>query len=398
MAGNILDNIDLARLGELLQQARKRCGMTQADAAKVIDVARTTIVAIEKGERRLKASELIKLARAYGQQVSHFVQATPIIQPFEVQFRAAYGRNEAEEAQIEPSILRLEELCRNYLQIEEIVDAPLPQNYPPEYQVEGMPIEVAAESIATCERQRLGLGDAPIHQLRDVLEQSVGLRIFYLPMPAKYSEIYSYNPKLGGCMAINANHPEERRRWSLAHGYLHFLAHRHRPVYDFDGQYQRIPESERLAEAFPKYFLMPTSSLLKQFNDLHRAHGKFTPTNLFTLAHYYGVSVEALTYRLEEMKLLSSGTWERLRDRGLKVRQVQQEMGLKDIPQRADLTPIHYQHLAIDALNQGLITEGRFADLFGVERLEARDIAEKLRDYGSEILDDVDTHLDLCQA
>jgi DNA-binding XRE family transcriptional regulator len=49
MATNILDNIDLRKLGELLQQARKKSGMTQADAAKVIDAARTTIVAIEKG-------------------------------------------------------------------------------------------------------------------------------------------------------------------------------------------------------------------------------------------------------------------------------------------------------------------------------------------------------------
>ena len=58
MATNILDDIDLCQLGELLQQARKKSGMTQADAAKVIDAARTTIVAIEKGDRRLKPKEL----------------------------------------------------------------------------------------------------------------------------------------------------------------------------------------------------------------------------------------------------------------------------------------------------------------------------------------------------
>lgn len=198
-------------------------------------------------------------------------------------------------------------------------------------------------------------------------------------------------------MAINANHPEERRRWSLAHGYLHFLVHRRKPVLDFEGQYQRVPESERLAEAYPKYFLMPTSGLLQRFNDMYRAHGKFTPTNLFTLAHYYGVSVEALVYRLEEMELLPSGTWDRLRDRGLKVRKVQQELGLNKIPQRTDMVPIHYQHLAIEALDQGLITEGRFADFLSVDRLEARRIAEALREYSSGIMEEA-THLDLRQA
>jgi Zn-dependent peptidase ImmA (M78 family) len=216
-------------------------------------------------------------------------------------------------------------------------------------------------------------------------------------MPPKYSEVYSYDEQLGGCMAINANHPEERRRWSLAHGYLHFLAHRRKPVLDFDGQYKRMPESERLAEAFPKYFLMPTSGLLKRFNDMYRTNGKFTPTNLFTLAHYYGVSVQALVYRLEEMELLPSGTWDRLSDQGLKVRKVQQELGLEEIPQRTDMIPIHYQHLAIEALDQGLITEGHFADLLNVDRLEARRIAEVLREYSSGMTEET-THLDLRQA
>jgi Zn-dependent peptidase ImmA (M78 family)/DNA-binding XRE family transcriptional regulator len=397
MTNNILDNIDMRRLGELLQQARNQCGMTQEAAAKVINAARTTMVAIEKGERRLKPTELIKLARAYGRQVSDFVRPRPVVQPFEIQFRAAYRRNEVEESQIEPVIVRLTELCRNYLELEEIMDAPLPRNYPREYEVSGMPIERAAEGIAVEERQRLGLGDGPIPLLRDILEQSVGLRIFYLEMPPKYSEIYSFDEQLGGCMAINANHPEERRRWSLAHGYLHFLAHRRKPVVDFEGQYQRIPESERLAEAFPKYFLMPTSGLLRRFNDMYRTHSKFTPTNLFTLAHYYGVSVEALVYRLEEIGLLPSGTWDRLRDRGLKVRKVQQELGLEEIPQRTDMIPIHYQHLAIEALDQGLITEGRFADFLRVDRLEARRIAEALREYSSGMMEEA-THLDLRQV
>lgn len=397
MTNNILDNIDMRRLGELLQEARNKCGMTQADAAKVINAARTTMVAIEKGERRLKPTELIKLARAYGRAVSDFVRPRPVVQPFEIQFRAAYRRNEVEESQIEPVILRLEELCRNYLELEKIVDAPLPRNYPQEYEVTNMPIEAAAESIAIAERQRLGLGDGPIPLLRDILEQSVGLRIFYLKMPSKYSGIYSYDEQLGGCIAINANHFEERRRWSLAHEYLHFLAHRRKPVLDYEEQYQRKPESERLADTFPDYFLMPTSGLLKRFNDMYQAHGKFTPTNLFTLAHYYGVSIESLVNRLEAMKLLPSGTWDRLRDRGLKVRKVQQELGLEEIPQRTDMIPIHYQHLAIEALDQGLITEGRFADFLSVERLEARRIAEALREYSSGMMEET-THLDLRQV
>ena len=88
------------------------------------------------------------------------------------------------------------------------------------------------------------------------------------------------------------------------------------------------------------------------------------------------------------MELLPSGTWDKLRDWGVKVRKEQQELRLKEIPQRIDTMPLHYQHLAIEAFDQGLITEGRFADFLCVDRLEARRIAEALREHSSGIIEE----------
>ena len=89
MNTNILDTIDMREMGKELQQARIKRGMTQEDAAKVIDVARTTITAIEKGERRIKAGELIKLAQAFGRQVSDFVRPAPKIEGSALRYRQA---------------------------------------------------------------------------------------------------------------------------------------------------------------------------------------------------------------------------------------------------------------------------------------------------------------------
>ena len=123
--------------------------------------------------------------------------------------------------------------------------------------------------------------------------------------------------------------------------------------------------------------------------------GKFTPTDLFTLAHYYGVSVMVMTLRLEELKLLPLGTWD-LKIKGLKVRETQKNLNLAELPSGNDLNPVHYQHLAIEALDQGLITEGQFAKFMSVNRLEARRIAELLREYSSE-MDEQEGNLDLRQ-
>jgi len=49
------------QLGERLADARKRARLTQAEVAERLGVARTTLVAIEKGERRPSDAELVRL-------------------------------------------------------------------------------------------------------------------------------------------------------------------------------------------------------------------------------------------------------------------------------------------------------------------------------------------------
>ena len=388
-----LDALDPAELGARLQRARKRATLTQKAAADVIGAARTTMVAIEKGDRAVRPTELVALARAYGRPVSDFVRERPSVEPFEVQFRAAPGAS-AEDDPIRPVVAEWEDLCVSYLELEEALGSPLPRDYPPEYVADNLPTELLAESIAASERRRLGLGDGPVPRLRDVLEQEVGLRVFCLPMPTPYSEMYAYDDRLGGCLAVNQNHPAERQRWSLAHGYLHFLAHRERPVLHYDDQYRRLPESERLADAFAMHFLLPTASVTRHFAAYGR-DGRFTVADLLTVADYFGVGVQTLILRLEGLRLLPSGTWDRLKDRGFRVRDAQEKLSLDpSARERADKYPLYYQHLAIEALDEGSITEGRFAELFGIGRVEARALADALRERSSG-LDEGATSVDL---
>src|SRR6266699_3766355 len=389
MDTNILDTIDTRELGKELQQARIKRGMTQEDAAMVIDVARTTITAIEKGERRIKAGELIKLAQAFGRQASDFVRPAPKIEPFQVQFRGPYTRTDEDATAITTFIDELERLCRNYLELEQITGSPLMRKYPLEYEIAGLRTAQAAESVAIEERNRLGLGDGPIPILRDILEQDVGLRIFYLPLyPSKFSAIYLYDHQLGGCIAINSNHPEERRRWSLAHDYGHFLVHRNKPTADIEDNYRRKPGSERFADDFALYFLMPTSGLIRRINDIRRTKNGITLADLCMLAYYYGVSIPAMTSRLEGMKVLPTGTGDELKRGRFKVREAQEKLGLAPIPSRDGELPTRYLFLAFEAFTRGSITEGMFARFLQVDRLEARRAAEILQQKTEQITDD----------
>ncbi len=373
---NVLDTIDIKTLGRELQQARIRKGFTQEEVARIIDVARTTMVAIEKGERRIKAGELIKLAQAYDMPIADLVRPHPEIALSQPQFRGPSLRMEEDNKLIEPAVEQLKYLARNYFELEHITQSPLNRRYPPVYEVGRLSISEAAENIAIEERTRLGLNDGQIPLLRDILEQDVGLRVFYYPLPKKFSAIYLYDEQVGGCIAVNSNHPEDRRRWSLAHDYGHFLTYRQKPTVFSEDAYQRKPESERLADDFATFFLMPTNGVVKRFNDIRKTKESVKLGDLLILAHYYGVSMEAMLLRLEDLRLLPTGFAEKVRASGFKVREAQQQLGLTPLPAREQKFPLRYQYLALEALESGLMSEAQFSHFLGVDRLEAKRMRE----------------------
>ncbi|MCA9951330.1 MAG: ImmA/IrrE family metallo-endopeptidase [Anaerolineales bacterium] len=382
MASNAIDKLDPRELGQNLKLAREQRGFRQEDAAKVIGVARTTITAIEQGKRRIKTDELIRLVKAYGRSVSDFMRPRPTARDFRVQFRGPSSGSQVADVKISLSQDEFQELCRDYLELENIMDAPLNHNYPPQYRIEGLGANQAAESIAIQERNRLGLGDSPLPILRSIFEQDVGLRVFFMQFKdSQFSEMYYYDEELGGCLAVNQNHPEERRRWSLAHGYAHFLVHRFQSAIYYESGYQR----EQFADFFAKYFLMPTSGITRHYHSLLQSKAKPTIGDLCVLANYYCVSLSALVRRLEDLGVAPGGTWERLRERGIKVREAQQQLGLSPIPEQSQLLPLRYQYLAVEAFEQQEISEGLLAKFLRVDRLEARRIIQVLSAHTSDV-------------
>jgi Zn-dependent peptidase ImmA (M78 family) len=142
---------------------------------------------------------------------------------------------------------------------------------------------------------------------------------------------------------------------------------------------------------------MPTSEVQERFNTILRTKEDPTPADLCILADYFGVSVAAMARRLEDMKLLPTGTWDTLKERGSKVRKAQEKLGIQPEGSSDPMLPRRYQYLALEALDEGDITEGQFADFLRVERLKARTIAEALREHAEGITDEDLVDLDLGQ-
>lgn len=377
MPAEPMDAVNPVELGARLREARAAGGWTQEQAADALGVARTTMVAIEKGERRLSPEELIVLAKLYGRKVSTLLRPGVPVEDFSVQLRGALPPEAPIDAELLPRIREFERLCDDYLELERLLGAPLPRHDPPPYSLEGMDPEPFAEDVANAERNRLGLGDAPVLNLRAVLEGDVGLRVFYLDLESNVAGMFAFTEEYGGALAINRNHPAERRRHSMAHEYGHYLTNRYRSEITFLGRYERRPPEERFAETFGRAFLMPAAGLRRRYNEVARQRnlenrGGVTPGDLCRLAHFYYVSFEAMTRRLEELALIRPGTWQRLRQQGFRVKEAWQLLGLQEHPIEDDLLPSRYRYLAVEAWHRGLLSEGQLASFLRVDRLSAR--------------------------
>lgn len=374
-----LTETDPRTLGLRLQEARKARDLTQQEVADHLGMARTTVTAIEKGERLVQPAELLRFSALFGRAVHDLLRQREPLTSFTVQFRTSLNQPGLDGPEVSNVIAEFQQLSEDYIELEELRDAPLSQRYPPPYDFSDVPAEQAAEDVATAERNRLGLGDGPIPNLKEVLENDVGIRIFCLKMPSKVAALLGYTDRVGGCVAINAGHPPERHRWSLAHEYAHFMTRRYQADVMVLSAYRRVPESERFADAFAKFFLMPSTGLLRRFNELRRARqGTITPAELVKLAHFYNISFEALVRHLEGQRMLSTGTFEDLIDRGFKVREAQQILQLPPGQASWDMLPLRYQLLAAEAFQKAQITEGQFAHFLRLDRLSARQLYQSL--------------------
>jgi Zn-dependent peptidase ImmA (M78 family)/transcriptional regulator with XRE-family HTH domain len=366
-------------VGQRLAEARKARGITQEVAAEHLGMSRPTFIAIEKGERAAKPAEIVKLAALYGQPVHQFVRTAEPVTDFQPHFRAAMDKVKPADAdRLRLAIGEFKEFVENYLDLERRMKAPMPMNYPPPLDLNPR-VNVAelAEDVATRERQRLGLGDQPIPNIRTLLESDVGVRIFFGRLPRMFAGMYIFVDGLGGCMLINSVHPPEKQRASIAHEYAHLIVDRSTAGIDYLTIPGRKPANERFAESFAMSFMMPASSVRFRFNERVNNTGNFQVADLVKLKHFYSVSMEAMALRLEGLGLLRSGTWELLKERGLPVRQAEKRLGLTTELSPEPAYPERYKFLAVHAYERGELSEKELANYLRCDVWEARRVIQE---------------------
>ena len=333
-------------------------------------MARTTLVAIEKGQRPVRSDELLALARLYGVSAGKLMAPDAIHVDIAAKFRRAEGR-EASRASTQ-SLALLNRLATGAAQLEKLLGHELRTDYPPPVRLNSQIVNQKAEDAATNLRARLGLGVGPIPDLISLLELDLCLRIFFRPLPSPISGLYAYDPAIGACILINANHHWKRRVQTAIHETGHFASDRsHADI--LEGEEGAPSIEERFARRFGSAFLMPASAVRARFEQAVVSEQRFDVRALILLAHQFGVATEAMCRRLEELELLPQGTWDSLRDRGFATSLERDVIGEPREEPKPPLVPTRLAYLASIALDNGTLSEGQLCDLLAVDRAELRE-------------------------
>ena len=378
------EGLNPIEIGRRLRIARETADMTQAHAAASINVARTTLVAMEKGQRAVRTAELLPLAKLYETSVNALLRRESVYVDLVPRFRklpACKEESSDEAARV------LEALVQAEVELENLLGVIRPRNYPPQRPLMPGDVRTQAENDATELRHKLGLGLAPVHDVTSLLELDLGIRVYVRRLDARVSGLFAYDEQVGACILLNANHPRERRAQSAAHELGHFVSSRQAPEVLY-GDGRENSREERYAIAFARAFLTPARTVMQRFRDVTQGASHLTRRHVILLAHAFGVSREAMVRRFEELSLTKSGTWDWFEGNGgITNEQAKQVLGDTAVVDPIDAkspTTLRLSLLAAEAWRQELLGEGQLARLLRLDRVQLREILDGVEVEGGD--------------
>src|SRR5438067_1880368 len=117
-----LASTDPVELGRALAGARRSRNLSQEEVARHLGVSRPTVVAIEKGTRPPRSSEIVALAELFGRSVHELLTRPESVSAFAPQFRLTQAVHLPEQA-VAKAVEEFRRICEDYLALEALVDA-----------------------------------------------------------------------------------------------------------------------------------------------------------------------------------------------------------------------------------------------------------------------------------
>lgn len=386
-------------LGNRLRQARELSGISQQGAADAIGVPRTAITQMEAGNRSVSTLELTKLADLYRRPVMYFLEDRQENDDEDV--LVALHRIELgldSDPAVKQQVNQYVELCREGYSLERLLGRE-DRTGPPAYR-EPVPRNAGeavaqGERLADQERKRLGIGVAPVADMSDLINEQ-GIWASGANFPDSMSGLFLCHPSIGQAIFVNASHVRARKRFSYAHEYAHALLDRQLKI-TVSNRSNASELLEKRANAFAAAFLMPDSGVEELLDSLDKGKPSRVERTIFdvatdgridtssrpaansqrityqdvaVVAHHFGVSYQAATYRLKSLGHISQRECEGLLGQVDTGREYLQVLDMFDDLEAQEDKKLwsrelrnHIVHLAIEAFRREEISRGKLLDL-----------------------------------
>jgi Zn-dependent peptidase ImmA (M78 family) len=331
------------------------------------EIGPSSLSEFENGKREPKFSQLNRLAELYRRSVDFFLSNDPLAEDMMLWRDAP-----AEKDQIKRTEAEFRQLCDQYHKLEVLTGESKAVSLP---QAQG-----SREAFSFKEASRLAenfqeqflRGEIPSTSIRHVLEEKFHVKIFHLPIAG--SAVSTLSSEFGPAVLLNSQSKLWRRNFDLAHEVFHLLTW---SIFRDPGcqSASASEHEEKLANAFASRLLLPTDAVRDRIEDRVDDRGQISFEALDEIAREFGVSLDALLWRLLYLYHTPVDSIRDYLDKAGHMRLIRPARQ-SDEPDRL---PERYCGLAIRALREGRLSLTQFAKYMGLSYKKAE---EYLADEG----------------
>ncbi len=347
-------NKDLEIFAKRLRQARVKAKLSLEGLSQKmdVDISKQAISKYEKGVMMPSSTILISLSKALNMDLEYFFRPfTFDLDDFKVSFRKRANTTVSDEKAL---AVQIQDEVERYIEVEDILNVNsgglLSEGLIPKAPLSSKDDMV---NCARMVRDVWKLGDAPIKNAVDLLE-SRGVKVLFTDAPDNFFGVSGIVNDGFPVIVLNSRTQNiEFRRLTTFHELCHLLYN----MYFAENLSEK--EKEQLCNSFANELLLPGRILQEQFV----GKNKIAIAELVTLSRTYGISVDAIVYKLYDLGIIGgkrySGYFKRKNaDSAFKARMERSFF--------KEENSCRFQTMVYRALGQELISTSKAAMLLGV--------------------------------
>lgn len=360
-----------------LKAARQKLTLTQAELSERLGFRdRQTLAAIEAGQRKISAEELLRAMEVLGVDLDYLTDSFRLVDEGAFSWRSSKS--------ITPKLLdKFEDQAGRWIatfrRLSELQGVK-PKVLQPRLALTERSSYEKAQAVAEGLGREWDLGEVPALRLERAVRERVGALVLYVDAPPGISGAACQVEELS-VILINREEPEGRRHYDLAHECFHVLTWEQMPPERADteaspgGKHKRI---EQLANNFAAALLMPEHSLTPRWENRGKReiHSWLNETATTLL-----VTAQALKWRLVQLGWLRKSDLVQIRD---------DKLTANGRPKKEQPKPLLFSAEFVErvhtALAKGQLSLRRTASLLDATM---EDLADLFRSYGLTVPFDV---------